>query len=84
MRAPIRIWVREGDKLVGADAILWINELPPELRRGKNRKMKNRKGKRVKQAAIVVRRDELAGGGLGVGRNQSARPVPHLMIARPL
>lgn len=67
MRMPIRIWVREGDKSVRADAVLWINETPPECRRGRNQKMKNRKYKQAAQARLVERAevDELTGGGWG-------------------
>jgi hypothetical protein len=47
MKVPIKVRVRRGeDKLVIEDAILWIDEVPPEYRRGPNRKMKTRRHKR--------------------------------------
>ena len=45
MRIPLRIKIRRGDKLVEEDALLWIDECPPQYKRGKNRKRKNRKFK---------------------------------------
>lgn len=67
MRATIWIWVREGKESIRVPAILWINETPPECRRGKNSKMKNRRYKQAVQARLVERAevDELTGGGWG-------------------
>lgn len=48
MRVPITVKMRQNDKLVAVDAIIWIGETPPSCRRGKNRKMKSRKYKREK------------------------------------
>lgn len=57
MKIPIRVRVRRNDKLVVENGILWIDELPPELRRGKNRKMKNRKYKREQMKRQLEERD---------------------------
>lgn len=50
MKLPIKITVRDGEKTRIEDAILWIGELPPSIRRGGNRHMKNRRYKRDKIA----------------------------------
>jgi hypothetical protein len=47
VKIPIKVKVRRGDdKLVTEDAILWIDELPLEYCRGRNRRMKSRRYKR--------------------------------------
>ena len=53
MRRQIKVKVRRGDKLVTEEATLWINEIPPEYQRGKNKKGKTRHGKQKAQALIV-------------------------------
>lgn len=55
MRVPIHVRMGEGDKRRMVEAILWIDEMPPNLRRGRNRKMKNRRWKRQRQEAIQER-----------------------------
>ena len=45
MRVPYRAAVRRGEKLEYEDAVVWIDELPPEYHRGRNRKMKSRQYK---------------------------------------
>ncbi len=52
MRRSIMIWMKEGDKLVASPATIWINETPPESRRGRKQRQKNRKYKREKMARL--------------------------------
>ena len=49
MRVPFRVAVRRGEKIEYEDAIVWSDELPPEYRRGRNRKMKSRQYKQLRQ-----------------------------------
>lgn len=58
MRRQITVRVRRGDKLVTEEATLWIDELPPEYRRGKNKKSKTRRHKRQIQEAMHVKEEE--------------------------
>ena len=64
MIQQITVKVRRGDKLVTEEVTLWIDEVPPEYQRGKNKKDKTRQGKRDRQRLIVeeaqnaVERDE--------------------------
>ena len=67
MRVPITAKMRQGDKPVEVDAILWIGETPPNCRRGKNRRMKNRRYKREK----IERRLEERGWAVGGDRRAS-------------
>lgn len=53
MRQTISVKVRRGDKLVTEAAILWIDELSPEYRHGKNKKDKTLRGKREKQEQFI-------------------------------
>ncbi len=49
MRVPYRVAARRGEKVEYEDAVVWIGELPLEYRRGRNRKMKSRKYKQLRQ-----------------------------------
>lgn len=49
MRVPIRVAVRRGEKVEYEDAVVWIDELPLEYQRGRNRKMKSRRYKQLRQ-----------------------------------
>ncbi len=53
VKRTITVRVGQGEKQKTVEAILWIDEVPPECRRGKNRKMKNRKFKREKMQSLV-------------------------------
>lgn len=55
MKRVINVRVGEGEKQKTVDAILWIDEVPLEYQRGRNRKMKNRRYKRQRQEAIQER-----------------------------
>jgi len=61
MRQSIKITVRDGEKTHIEDAILWIDEIPPSCRRGRNRYMKNRKFKRDKIAQKLEESDAISG-----------------------
>lgn len=59
MKIPIKVKVRRGDeKPTTEDAILWIDEIPPEYQQGRNRKMKSR---RYKRERVERRLDEQFG-----------------------
>ncbi len=53
MRRQITVRVRRGDKLVTEEATLWLDELPLEYRRGKNKKDKTPRGKKDRQEQIL-------------------------------
>lgn len=53
MKREVKVRVLRGDKLVTEDATYWIDELPPTLRRGKNKKDKSRCGKRDRQERLL-------------------------------
>lgn len=54
MKQEVKVKVRRGDKLVTEDATYWYGETPPEYLRGKNKKDKSRRGKRERQARLLV------------------------------
>jgi hypothetical protein len=59
VKIPIKVKVRRGDdKLVTEDAVLWIDELPLEYRRGRNRRMKSRRHKRERSERWLEERLE--------------------------
>ncbi len=53
MKREVKVKVLRGDKLVTEDATYWIGELPPTLRRGKNKKGKTRRGKQEQQERLL-------------------------------
>ncbi len=52
MRQDIHVWMGEKEKRERVPATIWINETPPNCRRGKNRKMKSRHYKRQKMEQL--------------------------------
>lgn len=59
MKQVINVRVGEGESQKTVEAIVWIDETPPNCRRGKQQKRKNRRYKRQQQELIVERRREL-------------------------
>ncbi len=53
MKQEVKVRVLRGDKFVNEDATYWFGELPPSLRRGKNKKGKSRRGKRELQEQLL-------------------------------
>lgn len=53
MKQEVKVKVLRGDKFVTEDATYWFDELPPTLRRGKNKKDKSRRGKREQQERLL-------------------------------
>ncbi len=65
MKREVKVKVLRGDKFVIEDATYWVDEIPPELRRGKNKKGKSRRGKRDRQRRLhegALRQKEESGG----------------------
>ncbi len=62
MRQEVKVKVRRGDKLVAEDATYWIDEVPPEYLRGKNKKDKSKRGKRDRQARLLEEAERSKGG----------------------
>lgn len=59
MKRLINVRIGEGDSQKTVEAVLWIEETPPNCRRGKQRERKSRKYKQRQQALIEQRRQEL-------------------------
>ena len=53
MRVPCRVAIRRGDKIEYVEAVVWIDELPPDYRRGRKQKMNTRKYKRARQVRSI-------------------------------
>lgn len=53
MKREVKVKVLRGDKLVDEEATYWFGELPPTLRRGKNKKGKTRRGKQDQQRRLL-------------------------------
>ncbi len=80
MRLPIRVRLRRDDKVTSEDAILWIGELPPEYRRGRNRKMKSRRLKFEKQEQQREERDARSDSGRGNQFDRGSRDLGALAL----